>query len=96
MLKSGFSVFASLAAAIGVMAAGGGAAFAQANCDWYAQTALKQQQENERLKCGFTGPAWTSDLNAHQAWCSNVAPEEMKSEAQAREQQIKTCAEKQG
>jgi hypothetical protein len=72
-----------------------GPAAAQANCDWYAQTALKQQQENERLQCGFTGPAWTSDLQGHQAWCGNVAPDQMKSEAQAREAQIKACAEKQ-
>ncbi len=69
-------------------------AAAQANCDWYAQTALKQQQENERLKCGLTGAAWTSDLKAHQTWCGSVAPDQMKSEAQSREQQLQACAKK--
>jgi hypothetical protein len=67
---------------------------AQAGCDWYAQTALKQQQENERLKCGLIGAAWTNDLKAHQAWCGSVAPDQMKTEAQAREQQLQACAKK--
>ena len=69
-------------------------AAAQAGCDWYAQTALKQQQENDRLKCGLTGAAWTNDLKAHQAWCGSVAPDQMKTEAQAREQQLQACAKK--
>ena len=70
------------------------AAHAQPHCDWYAQTALKQQQENERLKCGLTGPSWMSDIKAHLAWCSDVAPDEMKTAAQAREQQLDACAAK--
>ena len=69
-------------------------AAAQAGCEWYAQTALKQQQENERLKCGFTGAAWTSELKSHLTWCGGVAPDKMKSEAQAREQQLQACAKK--
>lgn len=68
---------------------------ALANCDWYAQTALKQQQQNEQLKCGFTGPAWTRDLKAHLTWCGGVSPDNMKAEAQAREQQLQACAAKQ-
>ena len=81
-------------AAAGMTVATSFAASAQANCDWYAQTALKQQQENDRLKCGLTGAAWTSDLKAHQAWCGSVAPDQMKTEAQAREQQLQACAKK--
>ena len=67
-------------------------AVAHADCNWYAQTALKQQQQNEQLKCGFVGPAWTSDMKAHLAWCGGVAPDKMKSEAQARDKQLQTCA----
>ena len=63
---------------------------AQANCDWYAKTALKQQQENEQRKCGFSGPNWSSDLRAHMAWCASN-PDQWKSEAQRREQQLSTC-----
>lgn len=63
---------------------------AQANCDWYAKTALKQQQENEQKKCGFTGNGWSSDLKAHMTWCA-ANPDQWKSEAQRREQMLATC-----
>lgn len=95
MFASGAKCLALVGSVAATLMISSGLAQAQANCDWYAQTALKQQQENERLKCGFIGPAWTSDLSAHQTWCGAVAPDQMKSEAQAREQQIKSCAEKQ-
>jgi hypothetical protein len=61
-----------------------------ANCDWYAKTALKQHQENERRKCGFAGNGWNSDLRGHAAWCA-AHPDQWKSEAQRREQQLSTC-----
>lgn len=65
-------------------------ASAQANCDWYAKTALKQQQENEQKKCGFTGNGWSSDLKAHATWCA-ANPDQWKAEAQRREQMLATC-----
>ena len=71
-------------------------ASAQSNCQWYAQTALKQQQENERFKCGFSGAGWTIDLKAHLDWCGKVAPDVWKSEAQKRDQQLSACAKKGG
>lgn len=67
---------------------------AQANCSWYAETALKQQQQNEKNKCGFTGEAWSSDLKAHIAWCSSVSPEVWKKAAQDREQDLLNCGSK--
>ena len=67
---------------------------AQATCDWYAKTALKQQQDNERLKCGFTGPEWSADLKAHMSWCAGVAPDLWKVEAQKRDQKLAACAKK--
>ena len=66
-------------------------AMAQANCDWYAKTALQQQQQNEQKKCGFSGPAWSTDLKAHQTWCAAQAPDLWKAEAQKREAQLATC-----
>ena len=69
-------------------------ASAQANCDWYAKTALKQQQDNERMKCGFKGQAWTIDLKAHQAWCASVSPDDWKKEAQKRDQELAACQKK--
>ncbi len=84
-------------AALPVIAALGVAVFmpaeaaAQANCDWYAKTALKQQQDNERLKCGFTGAEWSTDLRAHTTWCAGVAPDAWKAQAQKRDQQLVAC-----
>lgn len=81
---------AALTAQLGLAAT----AHAQNNCQWYAATALKQQQENERLKCGFTGDAWHADLGRHMQWCKNVSPDEWKSAAQEREQQLAKCAKR--
>jgi hypothetical protein len=72
----------------------GAQAVAQTTCEWYARTAVKQQQENEQKKCGFKGPAWTSDLKAHQAWCASVSPEEWRRSAQKRDQDLAACARK--
>ena len=80
-----------LACTLLVNAVGVTPAAAQANCDWYAKTALLQQQQNEQKKCGFNGPAWSSDLKAHMTWCAAQAPDQWKSEAQKREQQLASC-----
>lgn len=69
-------------------------ASAQGNCEWYAKTALKQQQDNERLKCGFQGPEWNTDLRAHMTWCASVAPDVWKAQAQKRDQQLAACQKK--
>ena len=68
--------------------------FAQANCDLYGKLALGQQQQNEDLKCGFTGPAWSPDLKAHKDWCASVGPDEWKAELQNRQQQLDACKSK--
>lgn len=67
---------------------------AQTSCDWYAKTALKQQQENEQKKCGLSGAEWSSDLKAHMTWCASVAPDAWKAAAQKRDQALATCAKK--
>ena len=64
------------------------------NCQWYAATALRQQQENERLKCGFAGSEWSADMKAHLAWCGGVAPDLWKRAAQRRDQDLSACAAK--
>jgi hypothetical protein len=72
---------------MGFLAAATVPAASQANCDWYAKTALKQQLENEQRKCGFTGANWSSDLKAHMTWCT-ANPDQWKPEAQRRDQQL--------
>ena len=68
-----------------------GPAAADGNCDWYARTALRQQQDNQQRKCGFTGPAWSWDLKGHMAWCATANPDQWKAEAQKRERELGTC-----
>lgn len=69
-------------------------AFAQGNCDWYANTAIKQQQQNERKKCGLSGSGWSSNKASHMAWCAGAAPQDWKRAAQSREQELAACASK--
>ena len=69
-------------------------AAAQADCDWYAKTAVRQQQINETKQCGFTGLAWHKDLAKHQAWCRSVPPDLWKAEAKKRSQQLIECEKK--
>lgn len=94
MLGSKTRVALAASAGIAGLMLGALAASAQANCQWYGTTALKQQQENERLKCGFTGAAWSSDLKAHMSWCASVPPDAWKAQAVKRDQDLAACAAK--
>lgn len=67
---------------------------AQATCEWYAKTALRQQQENENRKCGFKGPEWSSDFRAHASWCASVSPDQWRAQAQKRDQALAGCVKK--
>ncbi|MEZ5854947.1 MAG: hypothetical protein R3D67_09480 [Hyphomicrobiaceae bacterium] len=71
-------------------------ASAQANCDWYAKTAVRQQQINASKQCGLTGLSWHTDLAAHRKWCQGVPPDAWKAEAQKRSQQLQACEQKKG
>jgi hypothetical protein len=62
-----------------------------ANCAWYADTALKQQQRNEQGKCGFTGPEWSMSRQTHLTWCATQNPDSWKAAAQKREQLLTGC-----
>jgi hypothetical protein len=68
------------------------AALAQtANCAWYADIALKQQQQNELKRCGFEGPEWSMSRLAHLAWCTTQPPDIWKALAQKRRQMLADC-----
>lgn len=82
----------TMIAAAAVVAVLPSIAQAQSSCKWYAATALKQQQENERLKCGFTGAAWHSNVPEHMNWCASVSPSVMKESAQQRDKMLADCA----
>lgn len=69
-------------------------ASAQSTCDWYARTAVKQQQENEQKKCGFKGPDWSSDVKAHATWCAGVPADVWRELAQKRDRDLASCVRK--
>ncbi len=79
------------AAALALLASLPVAAQMAPNCDWYAKTAQKQQQDNERLKCDLKGPEWSVDIRTHVTWCQSVAPDVWKAMAQKRDQQLAEC-----
>jgi len=37
--------------------------------DHYAKESVRQNKENISNNCGFKGPSWSSDYNAHKNWC---------------------------
>lgn len=88
------TALSTLMAALGALTLVAVPASAQSNCQWYGATALKQQQQNEKQKCGFSGPEWNSDLGRHLAWCGSVPPDVWKTSAQKRDQQLAECARK--
>lgn len=92
-LRSAAAFLTTLAAAA-VLSWGAAPVSAQATCEWYAKTALRQQQLNEERKCGFKGEAWHPDLKAHLAWCASVSPDLWKEQAKARDQQLAQCPRK--
>lgn len=92
MTRVGFGVLGIAAAVVGFSLTT--PAGAQGNCEWYAKTALKQQQENEQRRCGLKGPEWSWDLAGHMNWCRTVPPDAWKKQAQQREQQLAGCAKK--
>ena len=82
----------ALLSLLSVLALAGPVATAQtANCAWYADTSLKQQQRNEQGKCGFTGPEWSMSRQTHLTWCTTQNPDRWKAEAQKREQMLTSC-----
>ena len=63
------------------------------NCQAYAQKAVKQQQQNEILHCGFSGGGWSKDFQAHFNWCQlpQVNMSHLTSEDNSRTDALKQC-----
>ena len=81
----------ALLAAAAIVGVSGAVRAQSANCDWYAETSLKQQQRNEHQKCGFTGPEWSLSRQTHLGWCATQTPDRWKAAAQKREQMLAGC-----
>lgn len=63
-------------------------------CQTYARDAVARNVENLRRHCGYVGPRWQSDLNAHLEWCrgvSNRNSSQLAAEQQARSDMLDAC-----
>jgi hypothetical protein len=63
----------------------------RSSCDDYARTAVSQNEQNLRRRCGFAGSRWSSDYNAHYRWCTTVPWESADLETEAREDELRRC-----
>ena len=60
-------------------------------CDQYAKTAVSQNQENIRRRCGYTGARWSNNYQGHYDWCKRVSKAFADSETKAREDGLIKC-----
>lgn len=90
MLRRKTPAIATIALLAGTMSALPFAS-ASANCSSYAKLSLKQQQENVRKNCGFSGPEWTSDMKALVTWCSKSPPQAAQAMLQKRNAALASC-----
>lgn len=60
-------------------------------CRDYAVRAVQQNDENMRLRCNFTGPAWQSNRNGHFDWCMTASRADREREDRNRAQKLNEC-----
>jgi hypothetical protein len=61
------------------------------NCALYADKAMTHVRLNRQLGCGFGGPRWNRNRQAHAAWCRSAPRGVPRSETRAREAMIDEC-----
>lgn len=61
-------------------------------CEQYAKTAISQQNDNLRSKCGFRGNRWSRDSNLHFRWCTQVPQSTVEAETMARSRELQRCS----
>jgi hypothetical protein len=66
---------------------------AKDRCHNYAAKAVQQNQSNIDWNCGFSGPRWSSDYQAHHDWCMNVSESSTDLETEERENLLNLCAQ---
>ncbi len=82
---------AAMTVAGGILFAHVSAAGASANCDSYAKLTVQQAKRNLTLRCGYSGPRWSLDVNRHRAWCAEVGPAGWRAELKVRDEMLAKC-----
>lgn len=61
-------------------------------CNNYSNNAVAQQGANVSKGCGFSGPRWQANYEAHFAWCMNASTPQINGERNARNAQLAACS----
>jgi len=64
---------------------------ATGRCKNYAATAVQQNQSNIDWKCGYSGPRWSSNYQAHYNWCMKVSKLAADFESAERKKLLSKC-----
>jgi hypothetical protein len=59
-------------------------------CRDYSRDAVDQTNQNDRNRCGYTGPRWSADRTGHFAWCM-LFPRQAEDENRARADDLRKC-----
>lgn len=60
-------------------------------CDHYARMAVAENVTNTQNNCGFSGPAWSADLDQHRHYCRDAPRASVSDQIAAREHQLLEC-----
>jgi hypothetical protein len=60
-------------------------------CRSYAQSAVQQNDRNDRRGCGYNGDRWHSNYQDHFRWCLDVEREEAESQTNSRDGDLRAC-----
>jgi len=63
----------------------------RASCEVYARIAQVQADANDRFRCGYRGPRWTTDLRPHFQWCRWAPRRALAEEQRGRADQLQDC-----
>ena len=63
----------------------------RASCELYARIASVQSDANDRYRCGFRGPQWTTDMGPHFRWCRFASRSDLARDQLFRSQQLQDC-----
>ncbi len=60
-------------------------------CRGYANQAVAQQRQNQARGCGYTGPEWQNNYQAHFDWCRRTDWSQVQAQATRRDQALQRC-----
>lgn len=63
----------------------------RASCEVYSRIAQVQVDANDRFRCGYRGPRWSSDLRGHFQWCRWASRRALADEQRGRADQLQDC-----